>query len=173
MLANLIFAQQEMPDFSTELDAAGGAAGGAVVAGLMMLALIPVLIVLAIAVVVAFLLYSCLDRVPAQHRKMEPWQAWLMLIPIFNIVWAFFLFPKMAKSYQGYFAEQGRTDVGDCGEKIGLWCAICWAVGFFGSVVPCLNVILIPLGYLAFLVLLIIFLIKSLGLKGQIPAGTA
>jgi hypothetical protein len=169
MLANLIFAQQEMPDFPGELDAAAGAAIG----GLMMLLLIPFFIMLAIAVVVAYLLYSCLDRVPAQHRKMEAWQAWLILIPVLNMVWAFFLFPKMARSYQSYFAEKGRSDVGDCGEKIGMWCAICWVVSFLGSFVPCLGMIVAPLAFLAWLVLLIIFLIKSLTLKGQIPVGTA
>jgi len=160
MLANLLlFAQQEMPDFSAEMPEA------AFLGGLLFFFFIMFLVGLAIAVVIAYLIFSCYQRIPARHRQMEPWQVWLMLIPLFNLVWVFFVFPKLGKSYQSYFAEQGRTDVGDCGEKVGLWYAICVVL----SCIPCVNYIAGP----AALILLIIFLVKVLTLKGQIPEGAA
>ena len=157
MLANLLlFAQQ---DFSAEVPEA--AALGVI---LFMVGVI-CLVSLAIGIVILYLIFSCYQRIPERHRQMGPWQVWLTLIPLFGIVWIFFVFPKLGKSYQSYFAEQGRTDVGDCGEKVGLWYAICVAL----SCIPCVNYIAGP----AALILLIIFLVKVLTLKGQIPEGAA
>ena len=120
MLANLLlFAQQEMPNFSGEVPEA------AILGGLLFVIGVVALVSLAIGIVILYLIFSCYQRIPERHRQMEPWQVWLTLIPIFGIVWIFFVFPKLGKSYQSYFAEQGRTDVGDCGEKVGLWYAIC------------------------------------------------
>ncbi len=165
MLANLLlFAQQQMPEFGGEMPDA--AVGGAL-AALGIFLLFIVLAILAVYIVILYLLFSCYQRIPAQHRQMEPWQVWLLLIPFFNIVWNFFVFPRLAKSYQSYFAEQGRTDVGDCGEQIGLWYAILGAAGLVAGFVPCLG----PIVGLTSLILLIIFLVKALTLKGQIPLG--
>ncbi len=160
MLANLLlFAQQDMPDFSGEVPEA------AILGGLLFVIFIAALIGLAIGIAILYLVFSCYQRIPAQHRQMEPWQVWLLLIPLFNIVWNFFVYPKLAKSYQSYFAEQGRTDVGDCGEKISLWYAICAAL----ACIPCVNYIAGP----AALILFIIVLVKAWTLRGQIPEGTA
>ena len=170
MLTNLTLFAQEMPDFPAEMP---DAAAGAFFAGLLVAMFLGLLISLAIAAVVAYLLYSCFQRIPAQHRQMESWQAWLLVIPIFNVVWMFFVFPKLAKSYQSYFGQQGRTDVGDCGEKIGFACAVCYAVSLVAGFIPCLGMIVGPIAALAGLVLLIVFLVKVLTLKGQIPEGAA
>ncbi len=161
MLAKLIFAQQ---DFNFDFGQQPDVAAEGLLAGLLVGMLIALAIVLAISIVICYLVYSCFQRIPAQHRQMEPWQVWLLLIPVFNLVWNFFVYPKLAKSYQSYFAEQGRTDVGDCGEKIGLWYAICAAV----CIIPCVNYVAGP----AALVLWIIFIVKALGLKAQIPEQT-
>lgn len=158
MLAKLLFAQQ---DFNFDFGQQPDVVAEGLLAGIMFIVLIVCVVILAIYVAVCYLTFICFQRIPPQHRQMEPWQAWLLLIPLFNVVWNFFVFPKLAKSYQSYFAEQGRTDVGDCGEKIGLWFAICYAV----CVIPCVNYVAGP----AALVLLIIFLVKALNLKGQIP----
>jgi len=59
MLENLvIFAQQEMPDFPTELDAGAAAVG----AGLMIAMVIGLIIGLAIAILLLYLVYSCFAR---------------------------------------------------------------------------------------------------------------
>jgi len=158
MLAKLLLAQQ---DFQFDFGRQPGAAPEGWLAAILFAMLIVLLIVLVVYIVVCYLVFSCFQRIPSQHRQMEPWQAWLLLIPLFNIVWNFFVFPGLARSYQSYFAERGRTDVGDCGEKIGLWFAICCVASY----IPCLNYVAGP----ASLVLLIIFLVKALNLKGQIP----
>ena len=88
---------------------------------------------------------------------MEPGMVWLLMIPLFQIVWNFFVLPKTSRSFQRYFAAQGRTEFGDCGEKIGLWCAICFAL----NLVPCVGLV----AWLAAIVLLIMYLVKVVGLK--------
>src|SRR5208283_4392276 len=71
------------------------------------------MIVLAFLTVLVFFpicrfLSSCLSCLPEQHRKLEQGRVWLLLIPIFNIVWQFFVLPNIAKSFQDYFAAHGR-----------------------------------------------------------------
>jgi hypothetical protein len=116
---------------------------------------------LAINAVICFLLWGCFKRIPQQYRAMEPNMVWLLMIPCFGLVWNFFVFPRLSQSYQQYFAAQGRTDVGDCGKQIGLGLAICAALSIIPFVNYCTGVVA--------LVLLIIYLVKVLGLKGQIP----
>lgn len=129
---------------------------------MLMIVIIAIGIGLLISIIVAALLYSIQSRVPAEHRKMDPIMVWLLLIPIFNLIWNFFVFQRIPESYKSYFDAQGRTDVGDCGKTIGLWYAIC-AVA---TIVPCLNYLAGP----AALVLLIIFMVKMFQLRGMIAA---
>lgn len=122
--------------------------------------LVALVIGLAINAVVCWLVSSSLARIPAEHRKMEPGQVWLLMIPCWGIVWNFFVFQRVPESFQSYFASIGRQDVGDCGKQIGLWYAICGVCSF----VPLLNYIAGPAG----LVLLILSLVKFHQLKSEI-----
>ena len=122
-------------------------------------------IYLAINIAICALHYSCLARVPAEYRKMEPWQVWLLLIPVFNFAWSFFVYQKIPESYQAYFAANGIEGFGDCGKNMGLWYAIC-AIGVF---VPCAGYLAGP----AALVLMIIFIVKEFELRGKIPRDAA
>lgn len=123
--------------------------------------LLAVLVIgLAINAVVCWLVASSLARIPAEHRKMEPGQVWLLMIPCWGIVWNFFVFQRVPESFQSYFASIGRQDLGDCGKQIGLWYAICGACSF----VPFLNYLAGPAG----LVLLILNLVKFHQLKSEI-----
>ena len=45
---------------------------------------------LLILIGIILFLQSCYNRIPAEHRKMEPAMVWLLLIPIFSLVWIFF-----------------------------------------------------------------------------------
>jgi len=124
-----------------------------------------VLVGLGIACAILYFLHTCYDRIPPRHRAMEPWQVWLTLIPCFGIVWIFFVYPGLAKSYRNYFYEQGRTDVGDCGEQLAWWyCGL--------TVASCIPYLGACFG-LAALIVWIIFLVKAGTLKGQIPVGAA
>src|SRR4051812_14601753 len=131
-----------------------------VMAVIVTAAIVGLLITLAINIVISALLYGCFNRIPPQHRTLEPGLVWLLLIPLVPIVWNFFVFQRLPESYQRYFHSIGRTDVGDCGKTIGLWYSIALAC----SVVPCVNYITFP----AALVLLIVFLVKAMSLKNMI-----
>lgn len=137
-------------------------AGLAIFAVLGMALLVGLVVMLAINALVCWLVSSCLARLPAEHRKMEPGQVWLLMIPCFSIVWNFFVFQRVPESFQSYFQSVGRSDRGDCGKSLGLWYAITVVV----AMVPLLNYLAAP----ASLILLILNLVKLNELKNEIPA---
>jgi hypothetical protein len=124
------------------------------------------LAMIAVVIFILYLLYSLLKAVPPEYRLMEPVMVWLLLIPCFNIVWNFFVYPNIAKSYQRYFNAYGRTDVGDCGAAIGLWYSVCAVL----VSIPCLNYITGIFCGPAMLVLMIVYLVRLWGLKKEIPS---
>src|SRR5689334_14549782 len=69
---------------------------------------------LIVTVVVCALLYNAQSAIPPEHRRIEPGMVWLLLIPLFGLIWNFFVFQRIPESYQSYFYSMGRTDVGDC-----------------------------------------------------------
>ena len=150
----LWLAQQEVPEESV-------VAAVAIFSTILLAFLIALAVGLAINIVICTLLYMCFNRIPPEHRKMQPGFVWLLLIPVFGLIWNFFIYLRLPESFQSYFSAQGRTDVGDCGRGVGLWYAICAAAAF----VPCVNYVAAP----AALVLVIIFLVKAFDLRGQIP----
>ena len=79
-----------MNNFGSGSDAAAGMA--LLGLGLGILALI-VLFILAIQVLICFLLHKCYQRIPQPFRKMEAGLVWLLLIPCFNLIWNFFVYP--------------------------------------------------------------------------------
>jgi hypothetical protein len=120
-------------------------------------------VIIAVGVLVYFVLYSSLARVPQQFRHMEPGQVFLLLIPCFNIYWNFEVFMKIPRSFRAYFNSIGRYDVGDCGEELGKWAAICMACGL----IPCLGALIAPIGS----ILVLVLLVKFWGYRNQIPQG--
>jgi hypothetical protein len=110
---------------------------------------------LAIAIVILWFLSSSLAAVPPEYRDMEPGMVWLMLIPLFNIIWQFFVAARISSSYQRAFAAQGNTAHGDCGAAIGLWYCIC-------TLIPCVNIVALALG--------IVYLIKLTGMRKAVRA---
>ncbi len=137
----------------------GGDAAGLIV--MLVFLMVILLISLAITIAICLMLHMVQSRVPVEHQKISPPAIWLLLIPLFGLVWNFFVFQRIPESYKSYFDSVGDTSVGDCGKAVGLWFAICAAC----SIVPCLNYIAGP----ASLVLLIIFLVKVFGFRGKIP----
>lgn len=121
------------------------------------------LVCLLIMIGIILFLQSCYARIPQEHRKMEPAMVWLLLIPVFSLVWMFFVYIRLAKSFQGAFAAMGRNE-GDCGEKLSLVLCISAVL----SIVPLVSCIAGPASF----VLLIIVLLKFNTLKnalGQPP----
>ena len=115
------------------------------------------LIYVAIRIWICWILYSCFKRIPQTFREMEPGLVWLLLIPLFNVVWIFFVYPRLSKSFKAYFLAAGDSSVDDCGESLGWVYAILVAVS-----------IVFGLAWLAALVVLIIYLVKVSGLKNRV-----
>ncbi|WP_005036998.1 hypothetical protein [Holophaga foetida] len=144
---------------SPDADAAAAMGMAGLACGIVVIGAI---IGLAIAIAIILFLGKCLKKVPAPYRKMEPGMVWLLIIPLFNLVWNFFVYKAISESYQGYFQSQGRTDVGDCGKNLGLAYCICSCL----CIIPVVNM----LAGIATLVLFIMCLVKFAGYKNQIPA---
>jgi len=111
-------------------------------------------VMLAINIFVCWLLYRANEALPVAHRKIESWQAFLLLIPLFNLVWNFILFSRISGGFQSFFQSKNDASVGDCGAAIGLWTSIC-AI-FCGPI---------------WLILMVVYLVKVSGLRTRVLAG--
>ena len=94
----------------------------AVFAGIGILTI--VLIVFAI-LLVPFIFYlltlqKALNRCSPECRAMNPGMVWLMFIPLFHIVWQFFVVLNMAKSLDAEFQKRGIAEDRSPGQTIGL-----------------------------------------------------
>ncbi len=92
---------------------------------------------------------------------------WLLMIPCFNIVWNFFVYPALSESYTAAFESQGSNPHGDCGRTLALVYCILVAVSVVLSMIPCISIISCFTS-LASLVVWILILVKAGGLKSQI-----
>lgn len=118
------------------------------------------LVVFVVQAVICYLVYINYKAIPPEHREMEPGMVWLNMIPCVALVWNFFVFPKLSKSYRNVFTANGVMDVGDCSEGLALAYAIVYACG----IIPCVNYIAGP----ASLVIFIIYLVKAFEYKGRV-----
>jgi hypothetical protein len=82
------------------------------------------------------------------------------LIPCWSVIWAFYVYAPVSRSFAQAFAARGVTGEGDAGENLGLWLAICG--------VACLVPVVNWIAGTAYLVLLILYLIKVRGLKQRL-----
>lgn len=125
----------------------------------LVLVLLIVLMIVPFALLPAILSFVLLGRIPAEHRKQEPGLAFLLIIPVVSVIWAFFVYPRISESLQSYFASRGENR-GDCGRKLAMATCICAVC----SIIPLLGIV----AGLAALVLMIIFFVKAFELTGQI-----
>jgi hypothetical protein len=119
---------------------------------------------LLVAAVAAYILYDALNAVPSEHRKgITPNQVWLLLIPIFNLVWSFIVFQRLSESFQSYFETNGRPQPGDYCRGLGL----AFSIMFVITHVPCLGCFT----FLPTLIILVLTLIKISSYKSLIVNG--
>ncbi len=132
-------------------------------------------VVAAVFLWMLYILHTCCRRIPPVYREVQPWHVWLVLIPCAGWFFGLFIFPNLARSYQNYFQEHRRTDVGNCGRQLSWWVAWTFPPGTLvaaqlcGLPVPDFFYFLTPL----FLFLLIIFVIQEIELRNLIPADAA
>jgi Domain of unknown function (DUF4328) len=132
----------------------------ATVAAMLIALGITLAISLAINLLVCWLVYRANEALPAEHRRTESWQAFLLLIPLFNLVWNFILLARVSGGMQSYFQSKNDASVGDCGATIGLWYSIC-CIAVWVPIVVCVA------GPAA-LVLLVLYLVKISGLRTRV-----
>ena len=114
--------------------------------------------------IVAYFVSDALAAVPPEHQKgMTPGQVWLLLIPLFGLVWNFFVFPRVAESFESCLQAIGRPQPGDYGKQMSLIYAICSAC----TIIPCVNLF----AGIAALVLVILLIVKFQGYKKTINSG--
>ena len=104
---------------------------------------------------------NTLKAVRPHNRKMEPGQVWLMLIPLFGLVWQFIMVNKMADSLKAEFAER-KINVGE--DRPGVNLGITYCILLCCSIIPFLGV----LAALGGLVVWIIYWVKIAEFKSKL-----
>jgi len=106
-------------------------------------------------------LQKALERCSPQARTTSPGSVWLVLIPLFNVVYQFILVGHIARSLANEFARRGITNAGpEPGKSLGI--AMC--VLHIGSVIPHLGIALSIAG----LVCWIMYWVKIAEFSGMI-----
>src|ERR1022692_2548005 len=83
-----------------------------VAAGLGILAIVFIVIAILLVPFIFYLLtlQKALNRCSPECRAMQPGLVWLMLIPLFHIVWQFLVVLNMAKSLAAEFQKRGIAE---------------------------------------------------------------
>jgi hypothetical protein len=125
------------------------------------------LIVLLIALIPAILylvnLQQALEQVHPNHRTTSPGTVWLLLIPLFGIIWNFMLVAHLGDSLSNEYRRRNRpVDSDRPGYSVGLWMCI----------MNILNLIPIIGGLfgLVGLILFIIYWVKIAGYKNDLKS---
>ena len=140
-------------------------AAGAGAAGILIVALIVFAVMLLPAIFYLLALQKALNRCSPENRAMAPGMVWLMLIPLFNIVWHFFVVINMAKSLGAEFQKRGIAEEPEPGKKIGMIMCILACCG----IIPILGV----LCFIGALVCWILYWIKVAGFSAKLAAPAA
>ena len=124
-----------------------------------------ILIFIVIAALVVGILYlltlqNLLNRVKPENRTVSPGNVWLLLIPIFNWIYPFILYPKISESVAKEFQSRGLPADGDFGKGLGITMPILTLCG----IIPVIG----ALAGLANLVIWIIFWAKMSKYKNQL-----
>ena len=82
-------------------------------------------------------LQKCLQRCSPQSRTMSPGQVWLMLIPLFNLVWQFIVVSQISSSLANEFRPRRMIEEPEPGKAIGL----AYCILFVCGVIPFLAVL--------------------------------
>ena len=126
--------------------------------GLIAIALI-LLVALAVAIMYFLNLQDTLKEVSMENREVPAVNAWLLLIPLFSIVYAFIFYPKICNSIKKEYEKRGWASSGDFGKNLGL------AMAILGVTVLLPIQAVKSVASIASLVVLIIFWVKMYNYK--------
>lgn len=98
-------------------------------------AMIILIVMIVPAVFYLLSLQKALSRCSPEVRTLAPGLVWLLLIPLFTLVWQFIVVNAISKSLHGEFVLRGMNEDPEPGKGIGLALSILSAV----SIVPFLG----------------------------------
>jgi hypothetical protein len=124
--------------------------------------LVTIAVLLLPAIFYLLTLQKALTRCSPENRGMAPGMVWLLLIPLFSIVWHFIVVTNMAQSLGAEFRKRGIAEELKPGQSLGM--AMC-ILGVC-SIIPVLGV----LCGLAALVCWIMYWVKIAGFSNKIAA---
>jgi hypothetical protein len=141
------------------------AAEGARLIGMLVGGLVGIAIFLVPFIFFLLTLQKAFNRCSPESRAMQPGMVWLMLIPLFNLVWQFFVVLNLTKSLAAEFRKRGIAVEPEPGKTMGLVMCILFCCG----IIPFLGI----LCSLAGLVFWIIYWVKIAGFSSKLaaPAG--
>ncbi len=144
------------------MNQAGPELGGAELAVLLGFYGVVFLVVFGIQLLISYLMYRAAKALPPEFQSQAPpGSAFLMLIPLFNIIWVF-IYPKnLSQAYQAYLGSTNQLR-DDCGEQHATY----WAIAQICSIIPCVGAI----AGIASLVFMIMYLVKINECKKQAEA---
>jgi len=108
-----------------------------ILAGLGIMTVVLIVTVLMFVPTIFYLLtlQKALNRCSPESRAMNSGMVWLMLIPLFNIVWHFIIVLNMAKSLDAEFRKRGMPEEPNPGQTLGLvMCVTLLLCGLIGLV---------------------------------------
>jgi len=105
------------------------------------------------AILYLITLQNALGKCPPVSRTMDPAMVWLLLVPLFNLIWSFFVVMALGKSLGNEFRRRGIPTPDPLpGQSIGMAMCICGCCG----IIPIINFLAIPVQ----LVLWIVYWVK-------------
>ena len=128
--------------------------------------LFSLLVLFGVGILFLVTLNGALKKCSPAARTMQPGMVWLLLIPVFSLVWSFLVVTAVARSLANEFRSRNLPlDEAEPGKSIGIAMSVCQLC----SIIPFVNFIAAP----ASLILWIVYWIKISGYSkqlDQIPA---
>jgi hypothetical protein len=106
------------------------------------------LLLLVPAILFLLSMKKALDRCSFESRTMSPNSVWLMLIPLFNIVFQFIMVSRVASSLDNEFRLRGISAEPNPGKSVGITYCILGLLGF----IPIIGIFASLVGLVCFLV---------------------
>ncbi|MCH2225670.1 MAG: hypothetical protein MK066_12940 [Crocinitomicaceae bacterium] len=113
---------------------------------------------------------NTLEQIRPSNRSVEPSNAWLLIIPLFQIIYQFIIYPKLSESIQRECESRNINKQGDYAKNLGVALSILSLNGIVKYFMPGLG----SLMGLGSLVVFIIFWVKIYNFKDlfrRIPEG--
>jgi len=104
---------------------------------IFLISLISFIVILIPAIFYLLTLQKTLERCSPESRTTSPGSVWLMLIPLFNLVWQFILVIRISSSLHNEFSKRNMIEEPEPGKALGLAYCILGVC----SVIPILGIL--------------------------------